>query len=151
MTDGSQGIYTLRWPSLGTECRLAPRVPKKPQALGSPQWYLHYRHILYWLPFFSFPFSFAHSPTGVSWDHLPNIYMCTHACSVMSNSLWPCGLLPAGPLYPWDSLGKNTGVGCHSFLQGIFPTQGSNPCLLHLLHCRWILYCWTTGEYRACI
>ena len=33
---------------------------------------------------------------------------------------------------------KNTGVGCHCFLQGIFPTQGSNPGLLH--H-RWILYC----------
>ena len=42
------------------------------------------------------------------------------------------------PLCPWNSLGKNTGVGCHSLLQGIFPTQGSN---LGLLHCRWILYC----------
>ena len=31
-------------------------------------------------------------------------------------------------------------VGCHFFLQGIFLTQGWNPCLLHLLHCRWILY-----------
>ena len=30
--------------------------------------------------------------------------------------------------------GKNTGVGCHSLLQGIFPTQGSNLCLLRLLH-----------------
>ena len=34
----------------------------------------------------------------------------------------------------WDSPGKNTGVGCHALLQGIFPTQGSNPRLLHLLH-----------------
>ena len=34
--------------------------------------------------------------------------------------------------------GKNTGVGCHFLLQGIFPTQGSNP---GLLHCRQILYC----------
>ena len=33
---------------------------------------------------------------------------------------------PARPLCPWDSPGKNTGVGCHSLLQGIFPTQGSN-------------------------
>ena len=32
-----------------------------------------------------------------------------------------------------DSAGKNTGVGCHAFLQGIFLTQGSNPCLLCLL------------------
>ena len=28
-------------------------------------------------------------------------------------------------LYPWDSLGKNTGVGCYAFLQGIFSTQAS--------------------------
>ena len=33
-----------------------------------------------------------------------------------------------------DSPGKNTGVGCHALLQGIFPTQGSNPHLLGLLH-----------------
>ena len=36
-----------------------------------------------------------------------------------------------------DSPGKNTGVSYHALLQGIFPTQGSNP---GLLHCRWILY-----------
>ena len=45
-----------------------------------------------------------------------------------------------------DSPGKNTGVGCHALLQRIFPTQGSNPCLLWFLHFRWILYCWATGE-----
>ena len=39
---------------------------------------------------------------------------------------------------PWDSPGKNTGVGYHAPLQGIFLTQGLN---LHLLHCRQILYC----------
>ena len=33
-------------------------------------------------------------------------------------------------LCPWDSPGKNTGVGCHFLLQGIFLTQGSNLCLL---------------------
>ena len=36
-------------------------------------------------------------------------------------------------LCPWDSLGKNTGVGYYALLQGIFPAQGSNPCLLCLL------------------
>ena len=35
---------------------------------------------------------------------------------------------------PWDSPGKNTGVGGHFLLQGIFLTQGLNPRLLHLLH-----------------
>ena len=38
---------------------------------------------------------------------------------------------------PWNSPGKNTGVGSHSLLQGIFMTQGLN---LGLLHCRQILY-----------
>ena len=40
-------------------------------------------------------------------------------------------------LGPWNSPGKNTGVGSHALLQGIFPTQGSNP---GLLHCRQTLY-----------
>ena len=52
----------------------------------------------------------------------------------MTNSLETYGLQPARVFCPWDSSGKNTGVGCHAFLQGIFPTQGSNPHLLHLLH-----------------
>ena len=38
---------------------------------------------------------------------------------------------------PWNSLGQNAGVGSLSLLQGIFSTQGSNPCLLY---CSWILY-----------
>ena len=49
--------------------------------------------------------------------------------SVVSDSLLPHGLYS-----PWNSLGQNTGVGSLSLLQGIFPTQGSNP---GLLHCRW--------------
>ena len=59
------------------------------------------------------------------------------SCSVKSDSLQPQGLYPIRLLCPLHSPGKNTGVGCHSLLQGIFPTQGSNP---GLLHCRWILY-----------
>ena len=51
--------------------------------------------------------------------------------SVMPDSLRPHGLQPARLLCPWDSPGKNTGVGSHSLLQRIFPTQGSNPVLLH--------------------
>ena len=47
-----------------------------------------------------------------------------------SNSLRPHRLQPARLLCPWDFPGKNTGVGCHFLLQGIFPTQGSNPGLL---------------------
>ena len=46
--------------------------------------------------------------------------------SVVSNFLRPHGLYPARLLCPWNSPGKNTGVGCHFLLQGIFPTQGLN-------------------------
>ena len=55
--------------------------------------------------------------------------LCLTLCDTMYCSS-PCSS-------PGDSPGKNTGVGCHALLQGIFPTQGSNPCLPH---CRWILY-----------
>ncbi|XP_061239885.1 microtubule-associated protein 9 isoform X5 [Bos javanicus] len=44
--------------------------------------------------------------------------------------------LPTRLLCPWDSPGKDAGVGCHALLHGIFMTQGSNPCRFHLLHCR---------------
>ena len=57
-------------------------------------------------------------------------------CLVSSNSETPWTVAYQAPLsivFP----GKNTGVGCHFLLQGIFLTQGLN---LHLLHCRKILY-----------
>ena len=53
---------------------------------------------------------------------------------VVSDSLPPRGLQLARLLCPWNSLGKNSGVGCHSVLQGPFPAQGSNPGLLHYRH-----------------
>ena len=52
--------------------------------------------------------------------------------SVGSDSLQPHGLYS-----PWNFPGQNAWVDSLSLLQGIFPTQGSNP---GLLHCRWILY-----------
>ena len=78
----------------------------------------------------------------------PHQLVC-YVVSVMSDSLRPHGLEPtrllwsAPPQEPGkntpgkNSPGKNTGVGCHFLLQGIVPTQGSNP---GLLHCRQILY-----------
>ena len=59
---------------------------------------------------------------------------CVLSRSVMSNSFQPYGLQPTRLLCPWDSPGKNTGVDCHLFLQGIFPTQGLNLQLLCQLH-----------------
>ena len=52
-----------------------------------------------------------------------------HVCMLSRVQLFPARLL-----CPWGSPGKNTGVGCHFLLQEIFPTQGLNLCLLHLLH-----------------
>ena len=53
-----------------------------------------------------------------------------HSCLTLCDPMdWLCS--------PWNSLGQNTGVGSLSLLQGIFPTQGSNP---GLPHCRWIHY-----------
>ena len=51
---------------------------------------------------------------------------CVLSCSDVSNSLRPYGSYSARLLCPWDSPGKNTGVGRHALLQGIFLTQGSN-------------------------
>ena len=50
---------------------------------------------------------------------------------------YPHGLQPASLLSPWHFPSKNTGVGRHSLLHGIFPTQGSN---MYLQYCRQILY-----------
>ena len=62
---------------------------------------------------------------------------CCSFDSVVSDSVRPHRRQPTRLPCPWDSPGKNIGVGCHSLLHGIFPTQGLNP---GLLHCRWILY-----------
>ena len=67
-------------------------------------------------PFFGFIFFFTES----------------ESCSLVSNSLQPHGLHS-----PWNSPGQNTGVGSLSLLQGIIPTQGSNP---GLPHCEQLLY-----------
>ena len=77
-------------------------------------------------------------------DKVLNIVNCVlsfvwHFCNSMDCSL-------PGSTRPWISSGKNTGVNHHFLLQGIFLTQGSNPHLLHLLHCRQILYHWATRE-----
>ena len=80
-----------------------------------------------------------------SWSSLSDdkLYMRMCVCmrwsrSVMSDSLQIHGLYPTRLLSPWDFPGKNTEVGCHFLLQGIFLTQGSNP---GLPRCRQTLYC----------
>ena len=63
-----------------------------------------------------------------------NVYYSYSAFSITKSCLIllrPCGLQPACFLSPWNFPGKDTGVGCHFLLQGIFLIQRSNPCLLH--------------------
>ena len=71
----------------------------------------------------------------------------TQGHSVSSNS--DCS--PPEPtrfLSPWDFPGKNTGIGRHSLLQGILPTQELNP---YLLHCKQILYCLSHQGSPTCM
>ena len=67
-----------------------------------------------------YPWSRNYDPTCLKWTSLSCV----------------C-LRPHGLYSPWNSPGQNTGMGGLSLLQGIFPTQGSNPSLPHW---RWILY-----------
>ena len=67
------------------------------------------------------------------WEHWKKRVLVTQSCP----TLQPHGVEPARFLCPWNSPGK-TRVGSHSFLQGIFQTQGLN---LDLLHCRQICFC----------
>ena len=61
------------------------------------------------------------------WVHAKSLQSCPTLCNPMDCSL------PDSSVHA-DSPGKNTGVGCHALLQGIFPSQGLNPSPLHLLH-----------------
>ena len=53
------------------------------------------------------------------------------SCVPLFHDSMDCSPLLSTLFCPWNSPGKDTGVGCHSLLQGTFPTQGSNPDLLH--------------------
>ena len=87
--------------------------------------------------------------TGMNWSWGPNT-----VTAPPSLILWihffssPCKLVSLLPLLlcTWNFLANNTGVSCHFLLQGIFLTQGLNPPLLCLLHCRQILYHWATKQ-----
>ena len=108
-------------------------------------------------------------PSSVSSYHFPSVHTCVQISPFLRTATIrlghpndcmracvPAKLLQLCPTL-WDSMNlgvcqtplsmglssKNTGMGCHALLQGIFP--GSNPHLLSLMHRRWILYHWATG------
>ena len=71
------------------------------------------------------------------WLNWVTVYCAVFSHSVVSDSLRSQGLYSTSHSVHRDSLGRNTGAGCHTLLQGIFPTQGLNPGLPQY---RWILY-----------
>ena len=71
-----------------------------------------------------------------SWTQLSDFHFLVAQSCLTLCDLMDCSL--PGSSVHGDSPGKNIGVGCHALLQGIFPTQGSNP---GLPHCRQILHC----------
>ena len=92
--------------------------------------------LLAWMVLYSMLVSFflgsshLQSPCSSFTGNPPSAHMLS--CSVVFDSLQPCGLQPARLLCQ-DLPGKNTGVGCHPLVQGFFPTQGLS---LGLPHCR---------------
>ena len=78
-------------------------------------------------------------PSLCAFPFLPNsltpLCLAAQSCPTLCDPMY-CS--PPGSSVHGDSPSKNTGVDCQTLLQGIFPTQESNP---GLPHCRWVLYC----------
>ena len=90
---------------------------------GSNPGLLHCRQILCWW-----------SQQGGPDDIYVLLCLGAQSCPTLYS---PTDCSPPGSSVHGNSPGKNTRVGCHALLQGVFPTQGLNTALLH---CRWILY-----------
>ena len=94
---------------------------------------------------FSYP-SVAFGIDQYDLKHQVSMFLVVLKCSLVSYSLWTHGLYNLWGSTVHEMFPAVRWVGCHFLLQGIFPIQGSNPCLLCLLHCGHILYHWATGE-----
>ena len=73
-------------------------------------------------------------------------WWCCLDAKLCRTLMWLHGLQPARLPCPWGSPGKNTGVGCHFFLQGIFPTKNQTHVSCTV---RQILYYWYTREAQV--
>ena len=116
-------------------------LPEQPQAIAGGSWCTDtgatslFRKVTHstFFPNLSSKISLSCSHWSLAWC-CPVLCLVTQLCQTFCN---PMDSSPPGFSVHEDFPGKNTGVGCHALLQGIFPTQGSNP---GLLRCRWILY-----------
>ena len=120
------GVFSKDCPAIGG------KSPRSPRLLGlsltsrlSPA--LH--HLL--------PEPVATSTFSKCWHLLNGVYVLCLVAQLCPTLCDPMDCSPPVSSVRGDSPAKNTGVGCHALLQGIFPTQGSSP---GLLHCGWILY-----------
>ena len=122
--------------------------------LGSFKLFFIFIFLLWWIVIvimFLFTFPFIH--VQVSFKYTLTVKLLSYmiqcvcvSCSVMFNPLRPYGLQPTRLTrlrIPWNSAGKNTGVGCHFLLHRIFPTQELN---LGLLHYRQFFSIWACRE-----
>ena len=69
------------------------------------------------------------------------VFLCAKLLQLWLTVCDPMDCNPPGSFIHGILQTRTLRVGCHILLQVFFPTQGSNPSLLQLLHCRWILYC----------
>ena len=91
-----------------------------------------------------------------TFSNFKNVYVILVRCQPRQSCSALCDPMePTRLLCPWDSLEKNTGVGCLAFLQGIVPTHGLNPGLLHCLShqgspriLEWVAYSFSRGSSR---
>ena len=91
----------------------------------------------FWLFFFLFHQQILVPFYMCWWKHLlACVRVCVYACFSHVQLFATLWIVACQASRPWDCPGKIIGVGCHALLQGIFPTHGSNPHLLHLLHCQ---------------
>ena len=114
-------IFSYKWTGDNHTCLVISRNKKQCQVHKNAQLILAMS--------INFP---HHTVLASATGYLKLPFMCMCLVTQPSLTLWPHGPQPNRLLCPWDSPGKNTGVGCHALLQGIFPTQGSNPGLLHV-------------------
>ena len=112
-------------PSKKTTCWLVERDKRERHELHYILFFKFGTRVRFWYQIWKIPFNVCHKIL-----HICN--MCV-SHSVVSDSLQAHGLQPTRPLHPWDSPGKNSGMGCHFLLQHICNKQTINLVLSILI------------------
>ena len=136
----TSGVTSLRKPSYYQ--LLSPHASTLPLGCQSNLCFLQLKQSSYYIIVTWYQSSQDCEPLEEGLADLRVHHMCMLSCSGMSDSVMPW-TVAARLLCPWNSPGKNTGVGCHSLLQESFPIQGLNPGLPHcklLVNVRTVAY-----------